>query len=372
MKRIFIYAYLVGNLGDDLMVRILCKRYQDIQFGIYAEKNYRKRFQDVPNLKVYSWEDKRASFWNKFWKKIKGTDNGYWKMLLKFSDAVIHIGGSSFVQHYDEFMPLYDSDREIRRLSRKLFVIGVNFGPYTDDNYYRKYYELFEKYDGVTFRDHVSYELFKKLPNVRYAPDVVFNYDAEATENIRTKKQVLFSIIELENRGGKFPISQYKDGYESFILRMAEEAAERGYDIKFLSFCEAQGDVRAVQKIIERIPEQYRSRISSATYSGDVKTCIHLIRESEIIIGTRFHSIILGWLLRKKVLPVIYDDKTRHVLQDVDYRPGLELEELEGINACELFERLETMEVIPERKIKSLVKEAERQFWATDEFFDRT
>ena len=78
-----------------------------------------------------------------FGKKVFGIENGYWKMLLKLSDAVIHIGGSSFVQHYDDFTALYASDKEIRRLSKKLFLVGVNFGPYTDDAYYRKYYELF-------------------------------------------------------------------------------------------------------------------------------------------------------------------------------------------------------------------------------------
>ena len=32
MKKVFIYAYLAQNLGDDLMVRILCERYPHIKF----------------------------------------------------------------------------------------------------------------------------------------------------------------------------------------------------------------------------------------------------------------------------------------------------------------------------------------------------
>ena len=34
MKRVMIHAYLAGNLGDDLFVVMLCRRYPNIKFHI--------------------------------------------------------------------------------------------------------------------------------------------------------------------------------------------------------------------------------------------------------------------------------------------------------------------------------------------------
>ena len=52
--------------------------------------------------------------------------------------------------------------------------------------------ELFAKYDGVTFRDQFSYNLFSCLKNVRWAPDIVFNYPVKRGK-YKEKKRILFS-----------------------------------------------------------------------------------------------------------------------------------------------------------------------------------
>ena len=46
MKKVFVYAYMAQNLGDDLMVRILCDRYPRVQFNLYADNFYKKAFKD--------------------------------------------------------------------------------------------------------------------------------------------------------------------------------------------------------------------------------------------------------------------------------------------------------------------------------------
>ena len=64
MKKVLIYAYMAGNLGDDLMVLVLCQRYPNVNFRLWADKSYKKRFQHIRNLKVYSPDDKKVLFWN--------------------------------------------------------------------------------------------------------------------------------------------------------------------------------------------------------------------------------------------------------------------------------------------------------------------
>ncbi len=351
MKRVFIHAYAAGNLGDDLLIRILCERYPRTRFVICADSSYKKRYADLKNLRVFSPDDRIVRYTDKLLKRVKNCDNGMWKLLLRSSYATVHIGGSVFVQHQDDFAPAYHLDCQLRRLSRRLYVVGANFGPYTDEKYYRLYRKLLSSYEGVCFRDRYSKNLFKDFPNVRYAPDVVFNY--RQTGKVRLKKQALFSVIDLEGRGGKYSISQYAEEYYNLMAELAEQCIERGYTVKFVSFCRMQEDEKAVRMIIDRMGDKYEEAVSAFFYDKDERKCVNQFYESELIVGTRFHSIILGWLAEKKVLPVVYDLKTLHTLEDLGVEDYILLEDLKKVRASEAVERLISRSVIEVNGLKS-------------------
>lgn len=361
-KKVFLHAYMAGNLGDDLMVRILCERYPNTEFLLYADSSYKERYRDLKNVKVYSPEDKISCMVNWLTEKIKKTDNGMWKLMIKRSECTVHIGGSVFVQHADDFKPAYDVDYDLRARSKKLYVVGANFGPFTHQEYLDAYMELFKKYDGICFRDKYSKNMFEDYDNIKYAPDVVFNYTMPT--RMENKKQVLFSVISLEERGGKYSISQYVEEYYSMLAKMAEYYIKQGYGVKFVSFCKAQKDEEAIEIIISRMEEQYRDYASKLYYDMDEKIIIQAFAESELIVGTRFHSIILGWLAGKKVLPIVYDDKIIHVLEDNNYDFYIKMNEIIGQNIEEWSEKLIKHEgFYPEK----LVQEASEQFIWLDE-----
>ncbi len=358
MKRVFIHAYAAGNLGDDLLIRILCERYPKVRFLICADSSYRVCYADLKNLRVYSPDDKAVRCIDSILRRLKNCDNGMWKLLVKFSYATVHIGGSVFVQHQDDFSPAFELDHRLRRLSRRLYVVGANFGPYTDELYYRRYQRLFRSYDGICFRDRYSEQLFKKIGNVRYAPDVVFHYRYRG-KNKEVKKQVLISVIYMDNRGGKYSICQYAQEYYNLIAGLAEWYIVTGYTVKFISFCKMQEDEKAIGMVIDRMKDIYKDKISTFFYDLDIKKCINQFYESEIIIGTRFHSIILGWLAKKKVLPIVYDRKTLHTLEDLDVKDYIRLEDLEQMKVSEVAERTMNRSIMD---VESLKRNAELQF----------
>ncbi len=358
MKRVFIHAYAAGNLGDDLLIRILCERYPGIRFSIYADSSYRVRFADLKNLRVYSPDDKMVRCIDSILKRIKNCDNGMWKLLVKFSYATVHIGGSVFVQHEDDFSLAYELDCRLRRLSRCLYVVGANFGPYTDDSYFRMYKKLFRAYSGICFRDRYSEYLFKESGNIRYAPDVAFQYRCPGKCKVE-KKQVLLSVIYMDNRGGKYSICQYSEGYYNLMAGLAEQFIEKGFTVRFISFCKMQEDERAIGIVINRMKDRYKDKVSTFFYDMDIKGCIDQFYESEIVVGTRFHSIILGWLAEKKVLPIVYDRKTLHTLEDLEVKDYIQLEELEQIDVREVAEKAISCSVL---NVESLKRESELQF----------
>lgn len=363
MKKIFVHAYMAGNLGDDLFVRLLCKRYPNMTFRVLADSSYKKRFKDICNLKVYSSDDiiVRMIDWLIF--KYKRQKRGFWKLMIKTSYATVHIGGSVFVQHTKDFSEAYRLDKEIVERSKRVYIIGANFGPFIDEQYYHTYYELFKRYDGIVFRDRYSYGLFSKLPNVRYAPDLVFNMEQKSY--VPGKHQVLISVINMKNRTGDLGISQYYDMYKKFIVALAKEYLLLGYNVKFISFCKYQEDEKTIEEIIELLKEKER-RISKCYYNYDLGCCLETFMESEIVIGTRFHSIILGWNAGKKVLPIIYDKKTENILEDSGYGLFIRLEDMEYYleNMSDL---VKAVSLAPHMEVESLAKEAVGQFY----FFDQ-
>ena len=52
MKRVFLYAYDKQNLGDDLFVYTITKRYPDVRFYMWSDKVNQIIFQSLHNLKV--------------------------------------------------------------------------------------------------------------------------------------------------------------------------------------------------------------------------------------------------------------------------------------------------------------------------------
>lgn len=366
MKRVFVHAFLAGNMGDDLMVRILCTRYPKVRFMVCANGAYKKSFQDIHNLEYYAPEDQKVQKWNTFWKKIRNTEGGFRKMLIRTSYATVHIGGSVFVQHFDDYSAFYNEDALLRRLSKRMYVVGANFGPYSDENYYKQYHELLSSYDGIVFRDTYSRDLFCDLSNVHYAPDVVFSYKPVCAEAIVQKKQVLISVIRLEGRDNNFPISKHAEAYKKFIKEISSAYIKQGYFIKYVSFCEMQQDEVTIEEIRKMLNENERKQTESYFYKGNVKECMDVFDESEIVVGTRFHSIILAELKGKKVIPIVYDKKTLHTMKDHGLQNYLCLEDLENADVDEVMRNAGRL---PEESRKTLIAEAEKQFAFLDKVF---
>lgn len=372
MKRVFIHAYAAGNLGDDLMIRILCTRYPNVRFYLYADAVYKSRFKDIKNLKVYAPSDSYVVYMDRFLNKIKHTEMGLWKFLIRRSNATVHIGGSVFTQHEDNYAAALHLDFELCRLSHLLYVVGANFGPFTDDNYYKDYQKLFAGYKDICFRDRYSYELHKNLPNVRYAPDVVFNYKTGHT--CRPKKQVLISPIYMENRGGKYSICQYTESYMDFLVHISLEFLNLEYDVKFISFCAFQQDDQAIALLLERLKKEaaensrpnIMEHVSACYYDQNMTECLQAFEESELVIGTRFHSVILGWLYGKRTLPVVYDNKTVQVLKDNHVNDYITLEETKHFTAADIGQITRQLIDSTPADISDVVKASAAQFAGLD------
>lgn len=67
--------------------------------------------------------------------------------------------------------------KKCKMLNRPFYYISSNYGPYQTQRYFDLSKKTFENCTDLCFRNKYSYELFKDINTIRYAPDVLFSYD---------------------------------------------------------------------------------------------------------------------------------------------------------------------------------------------------
>lgn len=345
MKRIKLSMYLKCNLGDDLFLDIISRRYPNVSLYSTAKRSNRKRFA----YKNVRWSSLIARAYRKIFKKNKDG--------LKKYDAHVLLGGSMFIDKKISKDELRERNKNLKT-SIPLYILGANFGPYYSDYFLSEHKKIFSKAKDVCFREHYSADLFNDLENVRVAPDIVFGLDKKRFE-IKNDKKVIISAINLESRE---KLSQYQDQYENRIAEIAQKYTDGGYEVVLMSFCKAEGDQLAIDRIYDATKDN--KKITKYCYDGDIDKALNEIASSEIVIGTRFHSVVLGLVFEKKVLPIIYSNKTKNMLKDINYKGKLiEISEMDNLSADEVMKYPYSY-----GSVDKLAKESEKHFEKLDKF----
>lgn len=314
-KRVFLYAYNAANLGDDLFVYTITRRYPNVQFYIWAKPEERVAFASIDNLKaldpdsgvIRALSGIRSSFAARYktWHE-------------KRCDAVVYIGGSLFIEY--ESWPMILNWWEYAARQYPFYVLGANFGPYQSEAYRARLETIFEQTQDVCFRDRYSRDKFAKCSKVRCAPDILFSYPIPNVE-VR-EKQVLISVIHCGQKGeGSRNLGEYRKGYVASMAQIIQGYLQEGYTCVLASFCRMEGDEIAIREILEAAGVAMDdARIRILCYDGtNADEMVREIAQSAQVIASRFHAAILGLTAGRWVFPVVYSDKTIRVLDDIGF-----------------------------------------------------
>lgn len=315
-KKCLIIAYINGNLGDDLFIKILCERYKDVLFFVVGLKKYKKIFKEISNLIYISSDTIRVKYSNKInnviriiMKKEKTTVIEFLQNnIKKRTKFIVMIGGSMFMQP-DDWRKKISFQRQL--FDKNTYILGCNFGPFHDEEYRKAYESLFKKVSDVCMRDRHSKQLFENLDNVRMAPDIVLNLDS--SHNNTDGKYYLISIIDPKKEK---QIEGNRENYIEGISKIIEYYLNKKEKVVLMSFCEAEGDEKIAKEIMERIDAS--SQVKLYNYNNMDKA-LEVIKNSKGVIATRFHAVILALLFGKWVLPIVYNEKTMNILNDFSF-----------------------------------------------------
>lgn len=326
LKNIFVSCCVMNNLGDDLFLLSLLKRYSsrsDLKFHIVCDESYKVWEKSYPNLVCHTYQ--AGDIDDSMLRKLRANIHELCmlhSMGAKGFDATVQITGSIFIepQMNNKLKQYYLRWRALKALkyiyqsSDNVFVMGSNFGPWYTNRYIEVLREYYSRYcKDVCFRDQKSADLFHGLVNVRYAPDILFGYPMKKCMH---GKNVFISVVDLSRKGQES--LQSAEQYESWLMKEIRRADDRGYTVTLCSFCDQEGDSAVVNRLAEAaaeagiIPELM-------FYHKNPDVVLDRISSSEYVIASRFHAAILSLSAGCRVLPVMYSQKTRNVLDDLGY-----------------------------------------------------
>ena len=344
MKKIFLLTYARTNLGDDLFMKIILEKFSNIDFYITVPdyKFIEKMDNKYDNLHVIIDED---------------TDSKLYEMDEELYDGYIYAGGSIFMEGgkvYNLSEKFYEFIKRCKRKNIPFFYISNNYGPYQTEEYFNLSRKNFKECTDICFRDIYSYDLFKDIATVRYAPDLVFCLELDKPEVI--KDTVGISVI--------FRDEEFNKRYISFLKNNIENYLKLGKEVTLFSFCKHEGDEKMAYEVLELFDSP---KVKVICYDGDIEKFIKEYSQMEYIMTDRFHSLVLSLIARQKIFVTSYSNKIDNIINDL--KLDLPILRTENIYENDLVD-LKEFKMISDATIKKISEEAKGQMSAIQKFLE--
>ncbi|NLK96429.1 MAG: polysaccharide pyruvyl transferase family protein [Clostridiales bacterium] len=324
---ILIDAYLDRNFGDDIMVETLIDYLQNNNNCFLIASNeftYGHILKKFPKLKIVKSCNKEIIIKNKI-------------------ECYIKIGGSMFKHNtIKEGIFRILEERKFRVLKKnrvKICILNCNVGPFKSKIGVRATRRILKSADLVTCRDKESYEYITNLRkiNTYLLPDIVFSR-TDLKQNI--EKDRVLGISAYTEYLPK--IQNCNLSYATAMAGIANEYLEKIENGKvkiFIFDTNICNDFPTAYEIYNQV--KYSDKVEIVPYMGSTDTFVSEFNKCSVMIGARFHSIVLAILCGIPVLPVIYSNKTQNFLDDMNYNgKTLDFDQCSGTNYAEYAECL--------------------------------
>lgn len=259
--------------------------------------------------------------------------------------------------------------------NKKVVMLANGLGPINKKFNRKLVKNIVDKADLITFRDSESYELAKEIgiesPEIKITADMVFNYkdmkklevcsDIFAKESVPTDKKLIGLVIRPWGNSDK---------YITDIAKLCDKLIDGlNVNILFIPMQKTKriNDMLTNQEIISKMSN--KAYVLSDTYNYEEISSI--IRNMEIIISMRLHSVIYALINNIPVYGLAYQPKVKSYLEEVGLPVDSDLNNLDIDKIYkESIKLIENKEVIAkniEQKIIQLKDKAKMNMQILDE-----
>lgn len=325
--RILLDSYVAGNFGDDLLISLLSRRYPEHDFYVMCNEAYLPRFGSMNNIHaVGEISSQKYSVQRRVIDKIRlifGRPRmGFSRLLERRGfDLYLLFGGSLFIEGHS--LTARGRRGEIRTGIRNTRVSGImncNFGPYASTSFLKSYMGIFRTMDFLSFRESGSYALFEDIEGASYGADISLDGYAEFESDVRTihgpsVDSSVMSIFPVSLRR-RAALASQEQGYLDAIEGLARRyLADRARSVVISPCCVAEGDLDACRQLSQRLSDcKARVRVE---VPQTVPEFISQISRSEVVVGSRFHSVCVALATGVPVYVLSYSRKIDNMLADI-------------------------------------------------------
>lgn len=275
--KILLDGYFDHNLGDDLMLTLAANGLNEHELFVPSE---RISIQNVRNTCAH----------------------------IGF-DAYLKVTGSGFMVYNNLGIAYRIRDmRRERRYAPINAAVSCNIDAFINKAAERVIKAQLSRCDYLTVRDSASAAYInEKLPNLkcRMYPDIVFSLPDDA---IPTPSGENLLGIAVKKGVNESAVSSIADLY----------IKETGKDALLLCFDTGLEDDTAVAKTI-KTSAKYKEKIQIVPYT-DISDMLTQMKRCSVILGMRFHSVILAMRMGIPFVPFEYSKKMYHALTDLGYK----------------------------------------------------
>lgn len=298
--------YCDNNLGDDIMGEAL------VDFLIENEHKCFMKIQKDDFISPAFLKKKQICFMQDISRK---------NIALSQINVYMKIGGSMFphgtikegiLRHY-ELLQMW----ELKKANVKICIINCNLGPVKSKVGLRATKSIFQIADFITCRDQETYNFIPKRKENKFCyPDIVFNLENSSGQSI-CKDYIGISVYTGYASYLRYANAQYADFIAQFINLYHQKNEKQKFRL-FIFDTGYNSDLPVAYKILENVKN--KSKIEIVAYISNKKKFLEKYKECNLMIGTRFHSIVLALKYRIPLYPITYSNKAENLLRYLNYK----------------------------------------------------
>lgn len=320
--RILLDGYIDNNFGDDLMLYIAAD-------GLKEHKLY----ITSPKLNIAEYTEEKSGF-----------------------DCYLKVTGSGFLIHNNKGIVyrMRDMYRE-KRYSKNRAVINCNISDFINRFSEKLIQKQISEYDFVTVRDRYSYEyITQNIPNVKCEkyPDIVLSLSDEMIPNVNSENVLGISVHKSAD------VNVFAEIADRFIN-------ETGRNVCLLCFnTGSEDDISVAENIYGIMKNKHMTEIVKYT---DINNMLKNLKRCGVILGIRFHSVILALRLGIPFVPIAYSYKTKNALDEIGYNG--KIYDVNNFRADEVLKSI--LNSAPYVLDNSIINSAENHIKRFDEYIKR-
>lgn len=285
-NNIYLAGYFDRNFGDDMMMKLVVRSLPEITFWV----------EDTADTPIFSEPNVVP--------KDRKTCALVPKLVVTGSGFMIN-SKAAFITELKWFLKgRHPGD----------YCLGCNIEPLRNPFNWFLINRKVNKFKLITCRDQASYRWFRwntRKTEIHYLPDILFSLPDEWLPKAESPNKLGISMM---HRVG----DQEDCAYYRTMAEIADEWVRKtGKDVILMAFDTGkENDLFACRAVKSRMEFSGHAQIVAHRDGSEIPAAF---AQCEKIIAARFHASVLALRMGKQLYPLIFREKTRNLLKDLQY-----------------------------------------------------